>query len=143
MSGILGMFGISASLDDLTEEKKELVADLLRARNDYLPLAVKLNELKLAHLANPTPNGEKEIAEYASAIVAPVRNRMNEAVMAVTTKAVNVDKLKGLLPSVLMSVLHATDLTLLLTAFGIDPDMVEQLMGKAGEYFGKGASSTD
>jgi hypothetical protein len=132
--------GIDSSYGDLDLETRTALASFLSDRNEYTKQLLKLNELRIKVLQNPTPDGEKQLAEYSSAIVAPLRGKLSEQTVELLKRAIDLDSLKGLLPIIFLGVTQAINVPMLLTILGIDPDMIEQLVGQAKKFVKDGLS---
>ena len=133
------MFGeISSSYGELSPEQKQTLASFLADRNEYLTLQVRLNELRIQVLNNPTPAAEEQLQDFASAVVAPVRDRLSQQVLDLVGESVNVDKIMQMLPLLLLTMAQSVNIPMLLTVINLDPDMIEKLIGSASDYFKSG-----
>lgn len=138
------MFSLgSASYATMSEEKRAALAELLARRNAYNAEVMKLNELKIRQLMNPTADGQAQIEAFNSTVVAPLRNHMSTAIAAVIEDAIDLEKLQSMLPMVAMALLQGIDLPYLMEAFGFDPDMVTKLLGQLKKFMSSGMDDLD
>ncbi|HET6746806.1 MAG TPA: hypothetical protein VFH06_01730 [Candidatus Saccharimonadales bacterium] len=132
------MFELSGSFDSLDPEKRRKLADYLEVRNEYLEMTIKLNELRIRTLVEPTAANQDAVNNYASAVLAPMRAKHNELASNLVRDAVNVESLKGMLPMLAMALTSSIDVPLLLTTLNVDPDMIEKIVGEASSFFKRG-----
>ena len=129
-------FGSNGSMfESLDADTRLAVANLLQQRNEYAELMMEVNRRKIQILMNPTAEAEQDLAEYTSAVVAPMRMKMSQDTVALLGKAVDVEAIKGLLPIILLGLTQSIDLPLLFTVMGLDPDMIAESVGYIKEYF--------
>lgn len=125
---------LSTSFASMDAADRAILARLLDKRNEYLAKTIKLNELKIAALTNPSAANEAAVNDFSTAVIAPLRDAMQDDVRALLQKAVDVDGLQSMLPMILAGALQSVNITLLLTAIGIDPDMISKLVKEIKEY---------
>ncbi len=130
------MFGaFNTNLTGLDKGMQVKVANLLSDRAAYMRLSADLTDRKAALLSNPTEAAEQELAEFASVVVAPARLKVAEQVTELLKEAVDIDKLQGMLPMLVMGVMTAVNVPLLLNIIGLDPDMISEIAAKGKEFF--------
>jgi hypothetical protein len=134
------MFGeISTSYRGLSDTQRAALAELFALRNEYYAQATKLNNIRLRVLQDPTPGGEDEVREFAAVMVTPVRMRMVEATgKLLTEEALDLERLKGMLPMVLMALTQSVNVSLLMNLLDVEPDIVEKMLEQVREYFSSG-----
>jgi hypothetical protein len=120
----------SAPFSDLDEETRLKLADLIEARNNYMNHIMVLNSMKIDALRAPDPTKDARIADYSSALIAPIRTHMSELTTEMLERAVDVEKVKALLPMLLLVATQAVNLPVLMMALGLDPDQFTFLIGK-------------
>ena len=133
------MFGeLNGDLADLEPDLRRKLAQFLERRNTYLTQTQELNRRKVALLVNPTPATRRDLEDYISAVIAPARERLYEDTIELFKEAVDVQKLKEMLPMALMALSEAVNFPILLTLLGADPEDIEKLVGKLRDYFSRG-----
>lgn len=129
------MFGVfDTSLTGLDRDTQLKLAMMLSSRAEYMRLAADMNDRKAKLLADPTEEGEQELAEFSSVVVAPARMRVAEQMSELLKESIDVDKLQGMLPMLLAGAMSAVNLPLVLNILGLDPDMISQV-AKLGKDF--------
>lgn len=129
---------LSGSFDSLDPEKRRKLAEYLEVRNEYFEMSIKLNELRIRTLVEPTAANQDAMNDYASAVLAPMRLKHNELASGLVKDAVDLSKLKDMLPMLAAALTSAIDVPLLLTALNADPDMIEKIVSDASAFFKKG-----
>jgi hypothetical protein len=127
-----------ASLDTLDDESRTRLANLLSGRNAYNAELIKLNELRIDMLLNPTPEKQEAIDAFNTTVVAPLRDGLTQDAFALFSVAVNIDNLKDLMPMVLAGVLQSVNIPLLLTVIGLEPDTINKLVQAISEFIKSG-----
>lgn len=129
---------LSSSLTELDEDVRVRLAGLLEKRNRYLTEAIKLNELRIRVLMNPSELTESQANAFNSTVVAPLRDAMSDDMQFLTEKAINFDGIQAMLPMVVAGLLQSVNLTLLFTMMGADPDMIERSIGDVSKFIKSG-----
>lgn len=134
------VFGeISGSFGDMTPEQRTNLAELVALRSEYYAQVVKISDKLINVLQHPTPEGEADLRELSSALVAPVRSRFADKQRDVIVgDCIDLNELKGMLPMLLMALTQSINLPILMTVLNLEPDMIEQLVGLATDYFKSG-----
>jgi hypothetical protein len=133
--GVTGMLGeLSSSFVDMDPATRDRLWKLLEARGAYLEATTELNRRRMIVLADPTPEGERNLADYTSTILAPLRAKMAEKMGEVITGAIDIDGIKETLPMLLSALAGKVDVTAVLTALGVDPDAVASSINAVSKY---------
>lgn len=134
------MFGLDSSLDSLSPEDRERLADLLEARLALAEQQRVLNQMRITHLRDPKAVSEEQVNGYAKDIIAPARSRISEQQVLLLQSSIDAQKLKDMLPMILLAVTQSINIPLLLAALNIEPDMVEDLVKHIKEFIDSGMS---
>ncbi|HJP81108.1 MAG TPA: hypothetical protein VJ841_01775 [Candidatus Saccharimonadales bacterium] len=134
----MGIGDIPGSLRDLSKEQRHALANLLNARKSYAAEEIKLNDLRLRALANPTSENEKAVRDFASTVTTPLREDVTRQTLVLMHEAIDTKGLVEFLPSVLMGLLQFVNLPLMLTAIGVDPDEADKIIQIITDYVKKG-----
>jgi hypothetical protein len=126
------------SLDTLDDETRTRLANLLSNRNAYLAEMIKLNELRVDGLLNPTPAKQEAIDAFNSTVVAPLRDGLTSDTLALLGTAVDIDSLKDLVPFMLAGALRSINIPLLMATLGFEPDTINKLVKEISEYIKSG-----
>jgi hypothetical protein len=138
LDGIVGIGDIPSSLKDLNKEQRHALANLLNARKRYAAEEIKLNDLRLKALANPTRANEEAVRDFAASVTTPLREDVTRQTLALMHEAISVKELVEFLPSVLMGLLQFVNLPLMLTAIGVEPDEADKIIEIVTDYVKKG-----
>jgi hypothetical protein len=129
------MFGeLSASLSELDEETRFRVARFMLTRNEYLAELIKLNGLQIAALTHPSPMTEAAVKDFNETVIIPLRRSLGSEIAPVLQAAVDIKGLKSFLPSILMGLLQFVNVPLVLSVYGVDPDMIEKLVREISTF---------
>jgi hypothetical protein len=133
------MRDITGSYASLSAEQRAKLANLLKLRNEYNAELFELNTRRIAVLLNYSEAGEAAVREYAALVVAPLRRKVaSETSKVISEEAIDMDSLQSMLPMALMALTQSVNIPLLLTAAGLEPDMIEQFTTKVSSYFQQG-----
>lgn len=125
---------LTPSLCSLDEDERAKLAEVIRDRNEYLEQLIKLNELRLVTLANPTEANETAANDFNSTVVAPLRDKHMASGHELLREAVNLEGIKALMPIVAMGLLQSVNPTLALAATGAEPDLIERAISAVSEF---------
>ncbi|HVX23932.1 MAG TPA: hypothetical protein VG992_01150 [Candidatus Saccharimonadales bacterium] len=129
---------ITGALSSLDPELREALADLITTRNEYLEQTILLNKLRIQTLQNPSPAGDKQIEDFASTVLAPVRRRAAEQMMKLIQQSVDPEQFKSMLPMAGLALMQAVNLPLLLNTLGLEPESIQELVGDLSKFFKSG-----
>jgi hypothetical protein len=114
------------SLKDLDDDTRLALADLLELRNKYLSCVFMLNEIRVQALRG---TGKFEAAaDFSSVVVAPIRAQVTEGSLALVKAAFNEEAFMEMLPMLVLVATNVFNVPLALTALGIDPDSIQELL---------------
>lgn len=129
---------MDTSFQNLDEETRQDLADLLDSRAEYLTHQISVNRLRAVALRDPTPENLEAVEDYATEYVKPLREELAAQTHRLVEAAVDIDGIKAMLPAVLMGLSQSINIPLLLTASGADPDMITLVVTEAQDYFRNG-----
>jgi hypothetical protein len=132
------MFDFSSegtSLSELDTETRLRLANLLTLRGELQEKMWEVNRRKIALLMSPSAAGEQDLAEYNSAVVAPLRARVAEMTTELMNECIDLDKIKSLVPMFLLGMSQAINFPMLFSVLNIDPDHAAELFVKMKEFF--------
>jgi len=130
--------GISGSYEDLTEEQRSSLADLLEVRDEYNKALVTINQMRIELLRNYSLAGEQRLNSYSTLVLTPIRARTGELTIGLAKEAVDFEGLKGMLPMVLMALAGNINIPLLLTAANLEPDVIDNVISAAKDFIKQG-----
>jgi CHAT domain-containing protein len=131
---------MDTSFQNLDDETRQDLADLLDSRAEYLTHQISVNRLRAIALRDPTPENLEAVEDYATEYVKPLREELAAQTHRLVEAAVDIDGLKAMLPAVLLALSQSINVPLLLTASGADPDMITLVVTEAQDYFRNGGS---
>jgi hypothetical protein len=114
----------------LTEAQREVLADYLTARIEYLRAERKHAQLLLDALRSPARGDNKRMRKFVADVLAPSRKRMRACQVAAVAESVDIDVFSELLPAVLGGINQAVDVPMLFSALNVDSDLTDQAMEK-------------
>lgn len=129
---------LSASFDSLDPEQRRKLCNYLEVRNEYLEASIKLNELRMRALVEPTAANQDAIDNYASAVMVPARTKHSMMLAELAKEAVDVQKIQEMLPMLAAAFVSAINVPLLMAALNADPDMIEKIIGEVSSFFKRG-----
>jgi hypothetical protein len=134
---VLHSFSQSTSFGHLDDESKAKLVEFLQRSNLYHTYVIELNRLRIEAIRNPSAETIDAANRYAEERIKPIRESMEELSGELHSKAFDPEKFAQMLPMALTALSQAVDFQLLLTLMGLDPDLIEHLLGKITGFLNK------
>lgn len=123
------------SLDTLTDEQRDRLANLLVIRGEYLTHLQKLTLLRATAVRHPKDAAaQAAVTDYADIVLAPVGLRMAEEASKLFKVAVDLSAVKPFVPLILTNLLLQVDLAKLLESLGVATATAEKISGDTAAY---------
>jgi hypothetical protein len=132
---VVNMFEeLFSSMGELKEEDRLRLASFLEKRNEYALQYVKLSEMRVKQLRNPSPMNELRASSFNDSVVLPFRTEVRDEMYELLESAVDFEALKDLLPMILAGVTRYINIPLVLSVLGTSPEDIQRLVAVIKDY---------
>jgi hypothetical protein len=125
----------------ITDDQRRLMVAVTQAKVDLDKAQLTYNKLKLTALNDPSEYNLSQLSDFASLKLRHLRDDHRNLQNQLLLESVNVDKLKEILPVLLLALSQAIDVPLLLDSVGIDENMISEGMTLLKDFFKNGFDS--